>query len=358
MAASGNEESVTEPAGSAGAPPVRFWSGDGTGARSARFVIALMAPIALTGLVGAGTWIAYAVMTSVVAFAVDTGGKPMDRLLRMAIAGLLILVGGFLGTLAAGHTALIAVMLAGMALLYGLLEYAEQSVAFAVRFLCIATSVGALFSPLTLRGGGVVLLFVAIVWIVSVSWDALAGVWRPSSEPPLRVVLERLEARRLQRWCFALVVAATVAVAFLISVAIGLTRPNWAVFAIIVTMRMDVAVSRQTAVNLLLGTAVGSAAAAVYAALFPAPTGLLLGMTLAALLRWPAQQLHNALGIAAMAAFIVLLIDLASSMAGLPSHAPVDRLVDVSLGCAFALAGLLINGALQWALRRAMARSL
>jgi hypothetical protein len=69
--------------------------------------------------------------------------------------------------------------------------------------------------------------------------------------------------------------------------------------------------------------------------------------------RWPAQQVHTALGLAAMAAFIILLMQLAAIETSGTSHAPFERVVDIALGCGFAVVALGLNGAAQMMLRRA-----
>ena len=157
---------------------------------------------------------------------------------------------------------------------------------------------------------------------------------------------------RRARWLFAVIVAVAVAAALLASKALGIERPNWAILAIVVAVRNDPVLSRESVVNLLLGTAAGVVVAIAYERVFTSETALMVGMALAALVRWPAQRLHGALGLGAMAVFVIMLLQLVAHYSGLTSHAPSDRLIDVSLGCAFAVAASLVNRGAQAWLRR------
>ena len=69
--------------------------------------------------------------------------------------------------------------------------------------------------------------------------------------------------------------------------------------------------------------------------------------SLAALLRFPAQQRHGALGIGAISAFVILLLELVGDLTGTPSRAPVDRLIDIALGCGLSIVALWTNGKVQ-----------
>jgi len=92
---------------------------------------------------------------------------------------------------------------------------------------------------------------------------------------------------------------------------------------------------------------VGVALASAYAALLPSAVALLVGMTVAALIRFPAQQRHGALGIAAMASFVILVLQLVADLTATPSRAPVDRLIDITLGCGLSIVAVWINSKVQ-----------
>lgn len=343
------------PAGTPVPPALPRWHGDGTTARSVRFTLALMLPVLAGALFGVGFWVVYALLTGILGFTLDTGGPSLKRLLPIAAAGLVILLGGWLGTLATGSTAWITIVLAATGLAYGIVESCDASVASAGRFLCLTASIGALFAPIAPIDVATVAGFVLIVWLISIGWDAATGYWRPSTAPKLKDELAFLTATRAERWLFAVIVAAAVAAAFLTGKALGIERPNWSVLAIVLVMRTDGRMSRTMIGQLLAGTIAGVAVAVAYMALFSSPVALLIGMTLAGILRWPAQNLYGALGLGTMAAFVVFLLELIAHLSHQATNAPLDRLIDISLGCAFALVGYAINEALQAWLRRRQA---
>ena len=108
-------------------------------------------------------------------------------------------------------------------------------------------------------------------------------------------------------------------------------------------MRADAKLTWTLVRNLLLGTFAGVLVTIGYERLFPTALGLTVGMVIAALLRWPAQQLNGGLGLGAMAAFILLLLQLVTLHTGAAAHAPEVRMIDTTLGCAFVLAGIGLN---------------
>ena len=114
---------------------------------------------------------------------------------------------------------------------------------------------------------------------------------------------------------------------------------------------MPVSATRSSRIS-SFGTVLGVAFASAYAALLPSIPALIVGATLAALLRFPAQQRHGALGIGAVSAFVILLLQLVGDLTGAPSRAPVDRLIDIALGCGLSIAALWTNGKVQQRLSR------
>jgi hypothetical protein len=323
------------------------WHGDGLVGRSVRFTILLMAPLFAALLFGEGLWIAYALLTCILSFLLDTGGPARQRLGAIAVAGAVVLAGGALGTLASSNTVLITLALAFTGMLYALVESAHPSAAFAARFMCLTTAIGAVYVPLQVVDILAVAGAVLYAWLVSIAWDAATGIWRPSTAPKLKELLAHLRATKRERWVFAVVVAATVSAAFLTSWALGFERSQWALLAIVAVMRSDAQLSRRLIIDLMLGTVIGVAIALAYGALFTSPPALMIGMAVAALVRWPAQQVHTALGLAAMAAFIILLLQLAAVETSGTSHAPFERIVDIALGCGFAVLALGLNGMAQ-----------
>ncbi|WP_454683601.1 FUSC family protein [Ancylobacter moscoviensis] len=345
-------EAPAQPPSPPSPPMVPRWHGDGLPARSIRFALTVMAPITAGMLVGVDIWLIYAMVTCILAFTLDTGGPALHRLGWMAGAGLVVLAGTGIGTLAAGHTPLIVIAFALVGGFYALVESIHPSAAAAARFMCLTLAVGALYAPLQPGDVPVVAAFVLYAWAVSMAWDAVTGTWRPSTAPAPAMVYARIRATHRERWVFATAVAIAVPLAFLTSLALGLHRPYWALIAIVLVLRADALSSRRMMEQTLGGTLLGVVAALAFGYALPFHAALLVGMALAALIRWPAQQLHGALGMAALTAFIILLLELVAGSVGGASHDILERLVDVMVGCVFAVVALLLDRLGQALLRR------
>ncbi|MGH2341212.1 FUSC family protein [Segnochrobactraceae bacterium EtOH-i3] len=337
------------PAGSASPAPrpgpgsAAFWQGNALGARTARFTLTVMGPFAAVPLLGEGGWIAYALLIAILGFMMDVGGPVRVRLAAIAIGAAVILAGAAIGTATTHSEAGLALALAGAGVAYALVESLHPSAAFAARFLCISLAVGSLYVPLTLTEAAIVAGFVVYTGLVSVLWDRATGQWRPRTGPHLRDVVAHIRASRCERLLFAAIVAVTVCLAFLTSEALGLKRPQWTLLAIVVGLKADPVASRKMIGHFLAGTLVGVAIALGFGTLVTTPKGLLVGVTLAAAARWPAQQIHTVLGVAAITAFALLILELVAVLTHTASHAPLDRAVDVLVGCGFALVALELN---------------
>ena len=333
-------------------PPPSRWHGDGLTARSVRFALTVMMPVGVGMVVGIHAWLIYAMVTSILASALDTGGSAGRRLLAIGTAGLIVLVGTGIGTLVAGHPAATLIAFAAVGALYALVESIHQSAAAGARFLCLTLAIGALFAPLEALDVPVVAAFVLYAWAVSIAWDLFTGAWRPSTAPSLRTIYLRLRATERKRWVFAVAVAIAVPLAFLTSVALGLHRPYWALIAVVLVLRADALDSRTQMFQLLGGTLLGVVAAIAFGYAMPSHFALLIAMALAALIRWPAQHLHGALGTAALTAFIMLLLELVAGGISPAAHDILERLIDVSVGCVFAVLALVLDRLGQYALAR------
>ncbi|GLK74349.1 FUSC family protein [Ancylobacter dichloromethanicus] len=331
----------TDPAG------LPRWHGDGLLARSLRFTATVMAPMIAGLLLHQNYWVGYALLTCILGFMLDTGGRALPRAALFAMAGLVVVAGAMLGAGVAGHVWLTGWALVGTAALYALVEAVHPSAAFAARFFCLATAIAALDVPFQPADILVVAAFAAYAWLISVGWDMASGLWRPPNGPTLAAIVAHLRATQRERLLFAGIVAVAVAASFLVGRLLGLPHPHWAVFAVVIVLRDDTQFSRRMIVDLVLGTVLGAGAAFLYGAAVTSPAGLMAGITLAALVRWPGQQLHGALGMAAMAAFVILLLQLVGTLIAVPMHAAADRVVDVALGCAFSLAALVANARLR-----------
>jgi hypothetical protein len=337
-----NGASLQGPAGSAGA-----WQGDGLYARSSRFGLILLAPIG-AGILGQGSqWLAYAILTCLLGFTADTGGAPFRRLTGFLIAGLVVLVGGLLGTAARGDVVLTSLAPGGVAVLYGLVEGSHPSYASSARIMCLSTVIAAFFTPIEPFDIAVITAFALFSCLVSIAWDAATGLWRPFTGPSLQALASDVCASPLPRWSFAAVCGASVVAASVLAQKLGLRHPDWAIFALLLTLHVNASVGRKVVQNLILGTVLGVAVGATYAVLLPSILALVFGATLAALLRFPAQQRNGALGIGAVSAFVILLLQLVGDLTGAPSRAPVDRLIDIALGCGLSIVALWINGKVQ-----------
>lgn len=330
----------------AGAPLPR-WHGDGLAARSLRFTFTVMAPMTAGLLLHQNYWVGYALLTCILGFTLDTGGNARQRAGLFAIAGAVIVAGAALGAAIAGDVWLTATALVGTAALYALVEAVHPSAAFAARFFCLATAIAALDVPFLPADVAVVAVFAGYAWLVSVGWDLVTGLWRPSQAPTLAAIVAHLRATQRERALFAVIVAVAVAASFLVGRMLGLPHPHWAVFAVVIVLRDDTRFSRRMIADLVLGTVLGAGAAFLYGALVVSPAGLMAGLTLAALVRWPGQRLHGALGMAAMAAFVILLLQLVGTLLAMPMHAAVDRVADIALGCGFSLIALVVNARLR-----------
>ncbi|GLK85292.1 FUSC family protein [Ancylobacter defluvii] len=323
---------------------------DGLAARSIRFALTVMAPIAVALTVGVDVWLIYAMIAGILAFTLDTGGPALPRLAWMGSAGVIVLVGTGLGTLAAGQPVVIMAGFGIAGVLYALVESLDDTAAAGARFLCLTFAVGALYAPLESRDVGVVAGFIGYAWLVSLFWDGVGGGLRASTAPSLREVYARLQASERDRWMFALAVAITIPLAYLASQVLGLRHPYWALLAVVIVLRADALSSRRLIGQMLLGTALGIAAAVLYGAGatalrqrgldVPPHSLLLVGMAVAALLRWPFQQLSGVLGTAALTAFIMLFLEVIAGTVGAAAPAMAERLVDVAIGCGFALLAL------------------
>ena len=51
-------------------------------------------------------------------------------------------------------------------------------------------------------------------------------------------------------------------------------------------------------------------------------------------------------------AFVILVLQLVADLTAIPSRAPIDRLIDITLGCGLSIVALWINGEVQQRLRR------
>lgn len=317
--------------------------GDRIIARSVRFAFTVMGPVVAGLLLGIAPWLVYALVTSILVFGLDPGGQPGLRLGWFAGGALLIIAGAGLGTLLAGQPALIMLSFALAGVIYALVESLSDRAAMGARFLCFSLAVGGLYMQLDALEIGVVVLAALYGWLVSLAWDVAIGGRRDSTAPDLAEIARKLRATQRERWIFAGAVAIAVPLAYLTSAGAGLHRPYWTMIAIVIVLRADVLSSGRLIFEMLAGTVLGIACALGYGLIAPSHWGLLAGMLVAALLRWPAQELHGALGMAVLTAFIMLLLELVAGSVGSAEADMQARLIDVAVGCGFAMVALALD---------------
>ena len=325
---------------------------DSLTARSIRFAITVTAPIALNLFLGPQPWLVYALIASIASYSIDNGGRAGERLAWMGGVGVAILVGAGLGSVVSEQRALTIAAFAFGGVVYALSESGHQATLTLSRFFCFGIAIGALYAKVAPLDIGVVLGFVLFAWAVSVGWDAIDGRLRPASLPTLREIVAAMHTRLLDRWTFAIAVAVAVPLAFLLSAAVGEQKPYWAMLALVLVLRVDLNSSRKLMAERFLGTVLGVAVAAVYAAVFPNHVALMIGLVFAALARWPAQQRHGALGVGALTAFVMLMIELVASSRGQALMLFEARVVNTMIGIGVALLALGLDRMLHWGLRR------
>ncbi|HVZ02449.1 MAG TPA: FUSC family protein [Dongiaceae bacterium] len=322
-------------------------AGDNLTARSIRFAVTVTAPIALNLFLGPQPWLVYALISSIAAYSMDNGGRPAVRLLWIGAIGISILLGAGLGSLVYDNRALTILAFAFGGVVYALSESGHQATITLARFFCFGIAIGALYAKLEPLDCVVVLGFVGFAWLVSVGWDLAAGVVRPARLPALSDILVAMHARLVDRWTFAVAVACAVPVTFLVSAAFGEQKPYWAMLALVLVLRADFNSSRKLMVERFVGTVLGVAVAAVYAALLPYHRALMFGLVLAALARWPAQQRHGALGVGAITAFVMLMIELVTTSRGEALMLFEARIANTAIGIGVALLALALDRALH-----------
>jgi len=339
----------------ADAPPDAIWAApaaDSLTARSIRFAITVTAPIALNLFLGPQPWLVYALIASIAAYSMDNGGRPLVRLLWIGSIGVAILLGAALGSLVYDNRALTVLAFAFGGVVYALSESGHQATITLSRFFCFGLAIGALYAQVQPLDVAVVFGFIGFAWLVSVGWDLAAGAMRPASLPGLADILVAMHARLIDRWTFAISVACAVPVTFLISAAFGEQKPYWAMLALVLVLRADFNSSRKLMVERFMGTVLGVAIAAIYAALLPDHRALMIGLVLAALARWPAQQRHGALGVGAITAFVMLMIELVASSRGQALMLFEARIANTAIGIGVALLALGLDHALHRLWRR------
>lgn len=330
-----------------GAPRQLGTADDPIWARAIRFALTVTPPVALAAFVGVNAWLIYALVTATVVFAMDTGGRMAPRFLWMAAGGAVIAVGAALGAWLVASPILIMAAFAVSGLIYGLTESAHMTALTLSRFLCFALAIGAIYPPFELVDLGVTAAAVVMGWMISIGWDVGRRHWRVSTAPTWHELVTTLRADETERHIFATAVAIATPLAYWTSLALNIERPYWAMLTLVLVLRVDFISSRKLMIDRFLGTILGVTVAGAYAALFPSHTALMIGIVLAALARWPAQQQADALGVGSLTAFVMLMIELVSASRGEAVGVLEARVLDTLVGCVFAVFAIGLDRALH-----------
>jgi len=286
-------------------------------------------------------------VTATLAFAVDTGGRPLPRLAWMAAGGIIVCVGAALATLLTPSHVLLVAAFAASGILYALTESTHAVALTLSRFLCFALAIGALYPSFDALDLAAAAGAVLVTWLISVGWDFTAGHWRPSTAPRWRDIIAALKARERERHIFAVAVALAIPLAYWSSLGLGIARPYWAVLALVLVLRMDFISSRRLMIDRFLGTVLGVLIAGAYATILPGHGALMVGIMLAALARWPAQQQHDALGVGVLTAFVMLMIELVSVTSGDVAGVLAARVLNTGVGCVVGLLAIALDRSLR-----------
>ncbi len=314
--------------------------------RSIRFTLTVMAPIVVTLFTGPENWLVYAMVSAIVSFAGDAGGPPLARLGWMATGPIALAAGLLLGAAATGHLAAVFVLSMGAGLAYGLVETAHPHLLLATRFFAFGIVLaGLVTAPVPVDFVAIVVMLI-LSWLISLAGDLHLGRWLPLSVPPAASIGLSLKGSRGPRLAFALAVMLSIGAALGTAVLLGSLRPSWTCLTVVLVMRSEVVSSLHLAAERVIGT-LGGVVVAVAVTTIGDHRVILVTMAIAAFVRWPAQQFHNALGVFCLTLFVLLMVELVvpdPHTAMLLLH---ERLTDTVIGAVAASIGLAAFNRLQ-----------
>lgn len=307
--------------------------------RSIRFTVMVMAPIVVTLFTGPETWLVYAMVSAIVAFAGDAGGPRLQRFGWMATGPLALAAGLALGAASTGHLPAVFALSMGAGLAYGLVETAHPHLLLATRFFAFGIVLAGLVSAPTPVDFLAIAIMLVFSWLISLASDLADGRQTALSVPPAASIGLSLRGALGPRIAFAIAVSLSIGAALTAAVLVGSLRPSWTCLTVLLVMRSEVLGSLRLAGARVLGT-LGGVVAAVGIAHVGSHRVTLLAMALAAFVRWPAEQFHNALGVFCLTLFVLLMVELVtpdSHTANLLLH---ERLTDTVIGAIAAAVGL------------------
>ena len=337
-------------------PPARERSGEGATAplqrfdgellaRSLRFTLTVMAPVAAMLVTGPSPWLVFAMVAGIVAFAGDAGGMPLVRFGWMATGPLALCAGLLLGSLSLAHPLLVALFTMAAGFLYGMVETAHPHLLLATRFLAFGIVLAGLVVPPTAVDYAAIAVMLAFSWAVSLGFDAIRGR-RTLSVPPAASLLPGVEGRMSERVAFGLAVAFAIGGALAISGEAGATHPSWACLTILMVMRSEIASSLRLSAERVVGT-LGGVLVAAFIAHFGSEALMIAVMGVAAFIRWPAEQVHSTLGVFCLTLFVLLLVEIVTPDSRQAALLLQERFTDTLIGAVAAAGGLLLFPALR-----------
>jgi len=310
-------------------------------ARSVRFTLTVMTPIVVAHFVGAQSWLVFAMVSAIVAFAGDAAGEPLPRLGWMATGPAALALGLALGTLSLGHPLHVIALSMAAGFAYGLVESGHPHLLLAARFFAF----GIVLAGLVLAPGPFDYLAIAIMlvfaWLVSLAFELPGRHWPPLTVPPFARVLPGVALRSRERWAFATTVAIAIGCTLATTGWTNATHPSWACLAILMVMRSEVTSSIRLGIERVVGTFAGVLVAALVAQA-GSESLMLLVMLVAAFVRWPAQQVNNALGVFCLTVFVLMLIEIVTPDGHQAAQLLRERFYDTLIGAVAAGFGLLI----------------
>lgn len=266
----------------------------------------------------------------------DSEGSLPTRLWMLALAVLGFAVGGFSGFFLRGHPPAFWVLFVVLALAAGALNRIGRGEHLGARFAAISLAVVA-GMPMIVPADGLFLVGAAVFSALVRTLDhRLNGPWPP---PPTRPVPARLSNRDWIR--FSLAYAAVSSVGLWIGVKLDPGRAIWVAVPCLVLMQPDVRSNYRRVVENIIGTVLGVVAAWVLTQMLHAELLIFLAILLFAALiphHLPHRfWLHSAL----VVVLLMLVYDFATADTAVVRALLVERLRDILLGCALALAGTL-----------------
>lgn len=315
--------------------------------RAIRFTATVMAPVAVTLVTGPQHWLVYAMVSSIVAFAGDGGGPPLARLVWMLTGPIALSLGLAFGAATIGDMPAVLALSMAAGLAYGLVETAHPHLLLATRFFAFGIVLAGLVTAPTPTDYLAIAMMLGFAWAISLLFDRFSGRsgWLPLSIPPAATILPSLHGNAQARWAFAISVSLAMGAALMATALLGSLRPSWACLTILMVMRSQIVDSVRLAVERILGT-LGGVVLAVAIAHVGNHRLTLLAMVLAAFIRWPAQQMQNALGVFSLTLFVLLMVELITPDPRQTAILLHERLYDTVIGAIAAGLGLLLYRAL------------